>query len=147
MGAIDLFTIESIFLSHQAFDSIENLIIKLPTLIIVPVGRVGNSIFRAFDLWSSIFQSYWSFNLFDLSIFSIFRSFRSFNLFYLSIFLIFQSFRSFNLFDLLIFSIFKKYRPWSNPSRRSFKKIDRDQIDPIDLYKKLTVRYSISLIS
>ena len=42
-------------------------------------------------------------------------------------------FRSFvlqsSIFDLSIFSIFTKERTWLNHSRRSFKKIKRDQID------------------
>ena len=91
------FTIESIFWSQKMIDSIKKLMIKFPTLIIVPVGSVGNLIFWSFDLLSLIF---------DLSI-----------------------------FDLLIFLIFKKDRRWSNRSRRSFKKINSDQIDYVNLLK------------
>ena len=51
-------------------------------------------------------------------------------------------------FDLSIFdlSIFKIDRPWSNRSRRSFKKIDRDRITLVVLLNRSTVIESLSSI-
>ena len=43
-------------------------------------------------------------------------------------------------------SIFKKDRPWSNRSRRSFKKIDRDRITLVVLLNRSTVIESLSSI-
>ena len=60
----------------------------------------------------------------------------------------------FCLFDLLkrstviksLLLIFLKDQPWSNHSRQTFIKIDRDQIAVIDLLKRLTVSKSLSSI-
>ena len=49
-------------------------------------------------------------------------------------------------FNLLIFLIFKKDGQWSNCSRWSFKKIERDLIALFDLLNRSTVSESILLI-
>ena len=99
----------------KTIHSIEKPIIKFSTLIIVPVGRVGSSIFWSFDLWSF---DIWSFDLWSFDLWS----------FYLW---------SFDLwsFDLWSFDLFylKKNWLWSNHSRQSFKKIDHDQINLVHL--------------
>ena len=52
------FTIESITRSQKTIDSIKKQMIKFPTLIIVPVVRVGNSIFQSLILDLLIFRSF-----------------------------------------------------------------------------------------
>ena len=49
-------------------------------------------------------------------------------------------------YDLSLFLIFKKDWPWSNRSRWSFKKIDRDRIALVDLLKRSTLSESIPSI-
>ena len=51
-----------------------------------------------------------------------------------------------SIFNLSLFSIFEKDRPWSNHSRQSFKKFDRDRIALVDLLKRSTVSESLSSI-